>query len=161
MRPTRARELLFAAVLAGVLATLAFRSVYPALPVLPLSAPVSLGLVALAEGYTAVITRARLRGRPGTRAIAALVVARLAALAKASSLAGALVAGAWAGLLAVLAPRLTTVVASRHDAIVAAAGLVVALLLVGAALALEQACRVPGGGDQPPDGGAGKPRRAG
>jgi hypothetical protein len=65
-------------------------------------------------------------------------------LAKASSLAGALSGGFSAGLLAWLALEPTK--AARDDIPAAIAGVVAALALVGAALWLEHACRVP---DQP------------
>ena len=49
--------------------------------------------------------RARLAGRPNTKPIMPITVARFAALARASSLAAAVVTGAWAGVLLYTAPR--------------------------------------------------------
>ncbi|MDP9436314.1 MAG: DUF3180 domain-containing protein, partial [Actinomycetota bacterium] len=65
------------------------------------------------------------------------------ALAKASSPTGALLAGAYAGLLA----HVLTLDAeqARADALVAGLSAAAALVLVGAALLLERACRTPDG----------------
>ena len=58
-----------------------------------------LAVLAIAEFYLAAVTRARLAGRPGTRPVDPLVVARFVALAKASSIVGSLAAGGYAGYL--------------------------------------------------------------
>jgi Protein of unknown function (DUF3180) len=62
-------------------------------------------------------------------------------LAKASSLAGAIFAGTYAGVLGWLLIERTR--ASSSDIPAATAGLVASLALVGAALWLERSCRVP------------------
>ena len=79
-------------------AYLVIREIYNSLPPVPRCAPVSVFLIGLIELQTSFAVRARLDGRPGTKPILPLVVARFAALAKASSLAGAVIGGAWAGL---------------------------------------------------------------
>ena len=56
-------------------------------------------VLAAAEGYTAVTTSARLAGRPGTQPIHPITVARIAALAKATSPVAAVFAGCYAGFL--------------------------------------------------------------
>jgi hypothetical protein len=72
-----------------------------------------------------------------------LFVARLAVLAKASSLGGAIFAGAYGGVAAwALSERGRLAVADRNLA-PSIAGVVGALGLVAAALLLERACRVP------------------
>ncbi|HMA47738.1 MAG TPA: DUF3180 domain-containing protein [Frankiaceae bacterium] len=144
MTPTRARTLAAAAVSAGVLVYLPLRLVYDDIPRLPRTAPLSLLLVGLVEAQAAVLTRARLARRPGTRPILPLTVARLAALAKASSLAGAVLAGAWAAVLAYTVPRADEIGVAGADAITAGLGLGAAVVLVAAALLLERVCRVPG-----------------
>ncbi|HVA60678.1 MAG TPA: DUF3180 domain-containing protein [Mycobacteriales bacterium] len=143
MRPTR--PVVLAAVFAAV-ALAAFvgaRVVYSALPPLPVSAPVLLFVLALAEAGMAQSVRSRLQGRPRTKPIMPLAVARVAALAKASSLAGAVFAGGYAGLLGYLASH-----GAGRDVPIGAAGFVGAVALVVAALLLEGVCRVP----RPPAG---------
>ena len=110
-------------------------------------------LLAVFEAGLARSVRVRLRGLPtGGRALHPLQVARAAVLAKASSVGGAVLAGAYAGLLAHVL-RLQAEQA-RDDAVVCAVSAVAALLLVGAALLLERACRTP---DPPPSGAAAHP----
>jgi hypothetical protein len=87
------------------------------------------------------MTRARLSGRAGTKPINPLVVARFVALAKASSLVGAVFAGGYAGFLTWVA-RLDSP-AANTDTKISASGVGLSLLLVGSALFLEHVCRVP------------------
>lgn len=141
MTPTRIRTLLLAAVLAGVVAWAAVRAFYSDLPPLPRTAALSTFLLAVAEAFVAPSVRNRLAGKPRTKPILPIVVARTAALAKASSMLGALLAGVWGGVLAYVLPR-REIATPRADAESAALGLLSALLLVGAALWLENVCRV-------------------
>ena len=76
-----------------------------------------------------------------------MLVARLAVLAKASSLAGAIFAGAYGGVAAWALSERGRLTAAAQNLAPAVAGLVGALALVAAALLLERACRVP----TPPD----------
>jgi hypothetical protein len=121
----------------GYLLTAAY---YSDLPSLPLYGPVFLVVLAAAEAYTASTTAARLAGRPGTKPIHPITVARIAALAKATSPIGALAAGAYAGFLGHVAgidsPQAT------RDVRTAAVGVAAGLLLVVAALFMERVCRV-------------------
>jgi hypothetical protein len=71
------------------------------------------------------------------------VAARAVLVAKASSLAGAVMAGVWGGLLAHVLPRAADVAAAASDALAAGVGLACALVLVGGALWLEWCCRTP------------------
>jgi hypothetical protein len=142
MRPTRARELVIAAVAAGVLAYLLLVWTYRSLPQLPRTGPLSVFIVALLEVQTASITRRRLAGRTDTRPITALTVARLAALAKASSLTAAAMAGGWAALLGYTASRTDEFGTAGGDLVTAGLGLGSALSLIAAALLLERVCRV-------------------
>jgi hypothetical protein len=139
--------LLLTALLAGLLTYALFNARYSDLPPLPATAALSTFLLAVAEAFLAPSVRARLAGRPRTKPIMPIVVARTAALAKASSALGALLAGAWLGVEAYVLPR-SEARTPRADSVRAALGLVSALLLVGAALWLENVCRVP----TPPDG---------
>lgn len=141
MRPTRWQLLVLTAMVAGGVAYLVTRSSYDELPTPTGFALFWLGLLAIAECYVAVMTRARLAGRSGTRPIDPLVVARFVALAKASSFVGSLAAGGYAGFLSWVA-RLGSPTAN-HDTTTSALGVALALLLVAAALFLERVCRVP------------------
>jgi hypothetical protein len=103
--------------------------------------------LAVVEGIAARTTKARVERRPRAGALNPLLVARLAVLAKASSLAGAIFAGAYGGVAAwALGERDRLTVAAQNFP-PAVAGLVGALALIAAALVLERACRVP----EPPD----------
>ena len=145
MKPTRIAALVVLAVLAGGAGYLLTRSFYADLASPPRFAPLWLLLLAVAEGYTAAMTRARLAGRSGTRPPDPIVVARLAALAKASSPVGALAAGGYAGFLLHVA-RVSSPQATS-DTRTAALGIGCSLLLAMAALLLEHVCRVK----SPPD----------
>ncbi|MBL7494053.1 DUF3180 domain-containing protein [Frankia sp. AgB1.9] len=142
MRPTRARELAAAVLVAGVLAYLLLVWTYRTLPQLPRTGPLSVFVIAVLELQTASITRRRLAGRPGTKPIMPITVARLAVLAKASSLTAAVMAGGWAALLAYTAAHLNTYGTAGADLITAGLGLGSAVALVVAALLLERVCRV-------------------
>jgi DMSO reductase anchor subunit len=140
--PTRPRTLLLVALVGGLVTYLVARATYDDLPPLPWSAAFTTFGLALVELWLAPSIRARLQGRPRTKPIMPIAVARAAAFAKASSTLGALLGGAWVGLLAHLVTRLDLDV-PRRDALYSALGLVAALLLVVAALRLEGVCRVP------------------
>lgn len=142
MRPTRLSGLVALVLAAGVAGWGLAELAYGDLPPLPRYAPLTLLLLAVAIGVTAASVRARMQGRPGTRPIVPMAVARHAALAKACSGAGALFAGFWAGLLVFTGQRLEQQ-AAASDARTSALGLAAALALVGAALWLERVCRVP------------------
>lgn len=127
---------------------LAVRKTFVSLPLLPVGLIwVLLGL-AVAETLVARHVRRRI-GKPGTgKPLAPIAVARLVALAKASSAAAAVLAGLAAGFLIYVLDLLNKTVPAR-DARVAGATFVAAAVLVGAALYLERCCRAP----RPPDDG--------
>jgi hypothetical protein len=150
MKPTRIALLLGWCVLAGTASYLIVREVYSSLPRLPTLAPASLALIALVETVLAIGTRNRLLGRPGTHPVEPIIVARYAALAKASSIVGALALGAYAGLLGYVLP-LRDAPQPRDDAIVAGFGAAAGLCLAVAAYALERVCRVKPPRDSPPE----------
>jgi len=140
VKPTRLSTLLGLAAVAGVVLYALTSSFYGDLPPLPLYGPVFLVLLAAAEGYTASTTAARLAGRPRTEPIHPITVARIAALAKATSPVAALFAGGYAGFLAYVVQ-----VEGPHaaaDVRACAVGLAASLALVGAALWMERVCRV-------------------
>jgi hypothetical protein len=141
MRPTRWYVLLLVAVVAGAAAYLITRHSYADLPSPQLYALLWLLVLAAAEAYTAVFTRARLLGRAGTRPVDPRVVARLVALAKASSVVGAVAAGAYAGFLGWVAQVSSPT--AHHDTRISGVGVGASLVLVASALLLEWVCRVP------------------
>jgi hypothetical protein len=146
MTPTRTRTLLAAFGICAAGTWLLLRLVYTVLPALPWTGVPALALLAIAEAVSGRNVRARLRGSGGTR-IPPIAVARMAALAKASSLAAALIAGLAAGFLGYVLGSLDKP-AYRTDAFASGVTLISALLLVAAALYLENGCRVPRGGDR-------------
>jgi len=156
MRPTKIRTLALTALVSALVVWLLLHMAYASLPPLPWTGVPALLLLALAEVVSGRNVRSRLRGSGGTR-IPPIAVARMAALAKASSLAGALIGGLAAGFLVYVLASLDKP-AYRSDAFVSGVTLVSAMALVLAALYLEQGCRVPtrrdDGGDtgQPPPG---------
>jgi hypothetical protein len=121
--------------------------------------------LAVMESIAARNTRARVERRPRAGAVNPLLVARYAVLSKASSLAGAIFAGAYGGVAAWALSELGQLRVANANLAPSIAGLVGALALVAAALLLERACRVP----RPPDedeggrgggtGGGPSPRR--
>jgi hypothetical protein len=141
MGPTRPATLLVAGLAAAAVAWWLISSFYTDIPSLPWLPTVTLAALAVLEGYVAVNTRARIERRPGREPVDPLAVARFVVLAKASSLAGAIFAGFYAGLLGWLLLERTR--AANNDIPAASAGLVASLALVGAALWLERSCRVP------------------
>jgi len=152
MRPTRARTLVLTAVVCAIGTWLLLHLAYTSLPLLPWSGVPALGLLAIAEAICGRSVRARLHGR-GTP-IPPIAVARLAALAKASSLVGAFIGGLAVGFLIYVAGSVDKSSAYRSDTFASGATLVAAALLVTAALYLEYGCRVPNGRDQGAEPGA-------
>lgn len=142
MTPTPARTLVVAALVAAVGTFAVLAAVYDDLPELPRSAPVSTAVAGLFEAALSYSVRARLAGRPRSKPILPLTVARLAALARASSLVGALAGGVWAGVLATTLPKGSDPPVAGADSITAGLGLAAAVLLVVGALLLERSCRV-------------------
>jgi hypothetical protein len=144
VKPTSAWVLVGLAVVAGGVAYVLTAHFYADVPSPPRFAPLSILLIALAEAYLASTTRARMTGRPGTKPIDPIFVAKLAALAKASSPVGALALGAYTGFLVNVA-RMSGEAAS-NDTRTAALGIGCSLGLIVGALLLERVCRA-----KPPD----------
>lgn len=149
MKPTRLSVLLALTLLAGVVSYLITSAFYNDIQSPPVYGPLWILLLAIAEGYTASLTRARLSGRPGTRPINPLVVARLAALAKATSPVAVLAFGGYAGFLIHVA--MITSEQARTDTRTAALGMGCSLGLAVAALFLERVCRTKRPPDEPGD----------
>jgi 4-amino-4-deoxy-L-arabinose transferase-like glycosyltransferase len=156
MTPTRARTLVMVALGCGLAAWAALRVVYVSLPPLPWTMAPTLLLLAIVEAACGRSLRIRLRGDRGRdrnqgnghrppgwqspRPVPPITVARLAALAKASSLVAAVFGGLAAGALVYLAASLAKPM-PRQDALAVGGTLGAAILLVAAALYLEYGCR--------------------
>jgi hypothetical protein len=98
------------------------------------------------EAWAGRDIRARIRGKRGARPVPPLFVARLVALAKASSQTAALLAGLCAGFVIYLS-GMTSAPTPRGDLINASLSFGACLVLMAAALFLEYCCRVPTDGN--------------
>jgi hypothetical protein len=161
LQPTRPATLALAAVLTAALAFLGIRRFFGDLPDLNWLPGLTLAALAVGEGIAARNTKARVEQRPRSGALNPLLVARFVVLAKASSLAGAIFAGAYAGVAAWALSERDRLAAAEANLAPAVAGLVGSLALVAGALLLERACRVPEPPDDPTDPGAGEPPPSG
>ena len=159
MKPTRVSTLVVVAVVCAALGWLLLRSLYQRLPPLPWTGVPALLIAAMAEAWTGRDLKARIAargsgqplpgqgGRPDLKPAAPLFVSRMVALAKASSLAAAAIAGLAAGFVIYLSGSLNAPV-PRQDALAAAVTLAAAVVLACAALYLEYCCRVPDAPDR-------------
>jgi Protein of unknown function (DUF3180) len=150
VKPTRVSTLVVAAVVCAVLGWLLLRGLYTKLPPLPWTGVPALLIAALVEAWTGRDLKARIAARRGSgqgtgrglKPVAPLFVSRMVALAKASSLAAAIIAGFAAGFDIYLAGSLSASV-PRQDALTAVVTFAAAVVLACAALYLENCCRVP------------------
>ena len=115
MKPTRVSTLVLVTVVCAVVTWLALKSLYQHLPPLPWTSVPALLVAALAEALIGRDLRARIAGRRGLKPAAPLFVSRIVALAKATSLAAAIIAGVAAGFDIYLSGSLNAAV-PRHDA---------------------------------------------
>jgi hypothetical protein len=162
MRPTRLSTLLVVALACAVVMWLVLRSAYQSLPPLPWTGTPALLAVAAVEAGAGRDLRRRIAPRgsggtappgqrqPGAKPANPLLVSRMLVLAKASSLAAAVVAGLTLGFVGYLA-NMTSSPTPRHDIITAGETCAAAIILVAAALYLEYCCRVPTGTKPPTD----------
>jgi hypothetical protein len=146
MKPTRTSTLAIVAVVCAAACWLLLRVAYEHLPLLPWTGVPALLVAALAEAWTGRDIRARILGRRGLKPAAPLFVSRMVALAKASSLAAAVIAGLALGFVVYLSGSLNDTV-PRQDAVTAAVTFAAGVVLACAALYLEYCCRVPNAPD--------------
>jgi hypothetical protein len=140
--PTRPRTLLLIVVLAAAVTWALLTVVYGDLPPLTWTLVPALLIAAGAEAWAGRDLRARIAGRGNARPAPPLFVARIVALAKASSQTAALLAGVCAGFIGYLSGRLDAPT-PRGDLIDASLSFGASLILLAAALFLEYCCRVP------------------
>ncbi|MQA04579.1 MAG: DUF3180 family protein [Streptosporangiales bacterium] len=146
MKPTRIATLVAVAIAVGLVTWVVVRFAYNVLPPLPWTAVATLGLATVVELILARGAHARINRREGAPMLEPLVIARYLVLAKASAYAAAAAAGTFGGLLAYLLGDLASPT-QRADAWVAGSCTLASVALGVAAMLLEYACRVPGGGD--------------
>jgi Protein of unknown function (DUF3180) len=142
MTPTRLWVLAVIAAACALVAWLVLRGVYAQLPPLPWTAAAAMVLLGVAEAISGRNLRARIRGGRGLKPVAPLAAVRMAALAKASSLAAAVIGGLALGFLIYLTSSLSKSV-PRSDAFAAGGTVLAAVVLLLGALYLENSCRVP------------------
>jgi hypothetical protein len=155
VRPTSLRSLLLVGVACAAAGWLIARAAFARLPALPWTAVPAMALLAIGETLTGRSIRARLAGRRTAKPLQPLAVARVVALAKASSAVAACLGGLAAGFGGFLAGSLAKPVA-RADTFAAAGTLAAALALTAAALFLERSCRTPGEPADDADGPGGQ-----
>ena len=166
MKPTRVSTLVVIAVVCAGLGWQLLRSLYAKLPPLPWTGVPALLIAAMAEAWTGRDLKARIAARRGSgrgtgrgsgrgtgrgsgretgrnlKPVAPMFVSRMVALAKASSLAAAIIAGVAGGFDVYLSGSLSASV-PRQDALTAVVTFAAAVVLACAALYLENCCRVP------------------
>ncbi|WP_084958788.1 DUF3180 domain-containing protein [Thermoactinospora rubra] len=142
MRPTRPAVLVGLLVVTALLSYLLVRQFYSELPLVPWTAIPTVLLLALGEAYTGWTTKARIARKPGTKPVEPLSVARSAALAKASAYGGAAFAGVFGGF-ALHTAQLLSQDTPRREFFVTTGSFLACVILVCAALYLENCCKVP------------------
>ncbi|MCU1602817.1 MAG: hypothetical protein JWO22_3526 [Frankiales bacterium] len=147
MRPTSWKVVAACVLGAGVLGWLILAAVYADLVKLPTYAAVTAGLMAVFELVLARVVFQKVQGGSRGKPMHPLQVARAAALAKASTAAGALLLGLYGGFAVWLLPKRSSLAAAQDDVVVAGLCAGACLVLLVAALLLERACRTPPGTD--------------
>ena len=146
MKPTRPWVLLLIVALAAAVTWAVLTAVYASLPPLTWTGVPALLIAAGIEAWAGRDLRARIQGKRGARPAPPLFVARIVALAKASSQTAALLAGICAGFMLYLS-GMASAPTPRGDLINASLSFGACLVLMAAALFLEYCCRVPRDGD--------------
>ena len=142
MKPTSIRALALTLVIFAAVTWAVLKGIYSSLPPLTWTAVPALLIAAAVEAWLGWDLRGRILGKRVRRPMPALFVARMVALAKATSQTAALIAGVCAGFMIFLA-GMTSAPTPRADLIDASISLGAALVLMAAALFLEHCCRVP------------------
>ena len=144
MRRTSVGDLLVPFVAVATICYLLLRRYYDSLPALQFAVAVPIAALAIVEIVAARRVRAAVLHKPDAPPMTALAIARLVALAKASSLVSAGLIGALGALLLRVAPDAGTVEAARHDLYVGLIWVVATIALLVCALLLERAALDPG-----------------
>ena len=141
MHFTRARDLVLTGLVAAVLVYLLVRVLYGQMPPLPTFAGVTLLVLAGIEGWLGYSLRSRIRNPE--KELQPITAARAVALAKASSVLGAIMFGTWLAILAYVLPRRAELAAAAADFRSTVVGVICSAVLIAAALWLEWCCRTP------------------
>jgi len=142
VKPTRPLPLAGITVIVALLSLMVVRLTYSDLPLLTWTAIPVVLLMAFGEAYSGWMTRLRLARKGDTKPVEPLVVARLAALAKATAYTGAVFGGLYAGV-ALHTMTLLEQETPRREFFIATGSFLSFVALIGAALFLEHSCRVP------------------
>jgi hypothetical protein len=142
VKPTRTRTLLLTGAVAAAVTWAVLTAIYASLPPLTWTGVPALLIAAGAECWAAWDLRRRIQQKKGARPAPPLFVARIVALAKASSQTAALLAGICAGFMFYLS-RMTNAPTPRADLVDASLSFGACLVLLAAALFLEYCCRIP------------------
>ena len=146
---TRPQDLLAVALVAAVVGYALVRLNYQRMPPLPRFAGVAAAILGIGEAIAGRGLRSRIRppearGQARIRTpVPPLTAARAVMAAKATSLAGAALAGLWVGLLVYVLPSWALLPAAQSDGVTGIIGLVGAVVMMGGALYLEHCCRAP------------------
>jgi peptidoglycan/LPS O-acetylase OafA/YrhL len=143
MKFTRARDLVLAGVIAIVVVNVFLLLEYDSMGPLPTLAGLVLAVLAIVEAVLAFVLRNRINGKSGTRPLNPITAVRAVALAKASSMLGAIMCGAWASVLIYVVPKRSTIQVAGGDTTSGIVGVVCSVILIAAALWLEYCCRAP------------------
>jgi hypothetical protein len=147
--PTRLstpRDLIGPFLALAVLSYVVFLRAYASVPALHVFTAAPLAALAVGELAAASRVRAAVRHRAGAKPITAIAVARLVALAKASAIVAAGVAGAAVGALVRLVPDLGRLDAAHGDTVAAAFIGAAGVALAIAGLLLERSALDPSRG---------------
>jgi hypothetical protein len=151
MGPTRKRDLAVAAVLAAVAAYPVVSVLYHWFPPITLFTGISLLLLGTAEAAWGFYVRSKINsGQIGDVRgwLHPLAVARTVMIAKASAWVGTMMLGWWAGVVAYVVPKRSSLRVAGEDTAGAVVAAVSALALIVAALWLQHCCEKP---EEPPD----------
>jgi hypothetical protein len=144
LHPTNPLTLVVLGLGSAAVAWILVANAYGDMPAIPWLPAFTLFALAAFEAVLARNTKARIDRKPNTEPVNVLAVARYVVLAKASSPAGAIFSGLYAGILIwLLVVKGAQNTAAANDLPPTATGLVGALALIAAALWLERSCRVP------------------
>jgi Protein of unknown function (DUF3180) len=154
MRRTGPSELVTIFAVVIVVSYLLLLSFYDSLPPIRYYTALPIAVLAVIEVVLARRVRAAVGHDPDAKVMAAIAIARLVALGRASALAAAAVCGALVALIVRVAPRAGDVRAASNDLHAASVILAACVLLLGAGLFLEAAGIDPQrrGGSGPPVG---------
>lgn len=136
--------LLLSVVLVAAVTWAVLHAIYASLPPLNWTGVPALLVVAAVEAWLGWDLRARIGGKEGTRPAAPLFVARAVALAKATAHTAAFLGGIAVGFVVYLAD-MTGAPTPQADLVDSSLFFGACLILMAAALYLEQGCKIPPG----------------